>query len=147
MKNYFKIIILIFIISSCVEENPDNKIEISPLKDIKFQKIIKKIWLMNAYIYNNNNTLMLKDSLGKATYKLLKDNGVDKYEFEKSIQFYSQNPILLDSIIRDLKDSLEKAYNEILDSELIEKKNINSTDSLKENFKFKSRIYNKNTSR
>ena len=101
---------------------------------------------MNAYIYNNN-TLMLKDSLGKATYKLLKDNGVDKYEFEKSIQFYSQNPILLDSIIRDLKDSLEKAYNEILDSELIEKKNINSTDSLKENFKFKSRIYNKNTSR
>ena len=147
MKNYFKIIILIFIISSCVEENPDNKIEISPLEDIKFQKIIKKIWLMNAYIYNNNNTLMLKDSLGKATYKLLKDNGVDKYEFEKSIQFYSQNPILLDSIIRDLKDSLEKAYNEILDSELIEKKNINSTDSLKENFKFKSRIYNKNTSR
>ena len=146
MKNYFKIIILIFIISSCVEENPDNKIEISPLEDIKFQKIIKKIWLMNAYIYNNN-TLMLKDSLGKATYKLLKDNGVDKYEFEKSIQFYSQNPILLDSIIRDLKDSLEKAYNEILDSELIEKKNINSTDSLKENFKFKSRIYNKNTSR
>tara|TARA_B110000879_G_C11008130_1_gene445854 strand:+ start:140 stop:583 length:444 start_codon:yes stop_codon:yes gene_type:complete len=147
LKNYFKIIILIFIISSCVEENPDNKIEISPLEDIKFQKIIKKIWLMNAYIYNNNNTLMLKDSLGKATYKLLKDNGVDKYEFEKSIQFYSQNPILLDSIIRDLKDSLEKAYNEILDSELIEKKNINSTDSLKENFKFKSRIYNKNTSR
>tara|TARA_B110000902_G_C13959353_1_gene456808 strand:+ start:138 stop:578 length:441 start_codon:yes stop_codon:yes gene_type:complete len=146
LKNYFKIIILIFIISSCVEENPDNKIEISPLEDIKFQKIIKKIWLMNAYIYNNN-TLMLKDSLGKATYKLLKDNGVDKYEFEKSIQFYSQNPILLDSIIRDLKDSLEKAYNEILDSELIEKKNINSTDSLKENFKFKSRIYNKNTSR
>ena len=146
MKNYFKIIILIFIISSCVEENPDNKIEISPLEDIKKQKIIKKIWLMNAYIYNNN-TLMLKDSLGKATYKLLKDNGVDKYEFEKSIQFYSQNPILLDSIIRDLKDSLEKAYNEILDSELIEKKNINSTDSLKENFKFKSRIYNKNTSR
>ena len=145
MKNYFKIIILIFIISSCVEENPDNKIEISPLEDDKFQKIIKKIWLMNAHLYNN--TLIHKDSLAEATYKLLKNNGIDKYEFEKSIQFYSQNPILLDSIIRDLKDSLEKAYNEILDSELIEKKNINSTDSLKENFKFKSRIYNKNTSR
>ena len=145
MKNYFTIILSIFILSSCVEENPDNKIEVSPLEDDKFQKIIKKIWLMNAHLYNN--TLIHKDSLAEATNKLLKDNGIEKYEFEKSIQFYSQNPILLDSIIRDLKDSLEKAYNEILDSELIEKKNINSTDSLKENFKFKSRIYNRNTSR
>ena len=145
MKNYFIIILSIFILLSCVEENPDNKIEVSPLEDDKFQKIIKKIWLMNAHLYNN--TLIHKDSLAGATNKLLKDNGIEKYEFEKSIQFYSQNPILLDSIIRDLKDSLEKAYNEILDSELIEKKNINSTDSLKENFKFKSRIYNKNTSR
>jgi len=143
LKNYFKIIILIFIISSCVEENPDNKIEISPLEDIKFQKIIKKIWLMNAYIYNNN-TLMLKDSLGKATYKLLKDNGVDKYEFEKSIQFYSQNPILLDSIIKDLKDSLEKNYNEILDSGLIEKEFINTSETLKEKSKFKTRTININ---
>ena len=98
---------------------------------------------MNAYIYNNN-TLMLKDSLGKATYKLLKNNGIDKYEFEKSIQFYSQNPILLDSIIKDLKDSLEKTYNEILDSGLIEKEFINTSKTLKEKSKFKTRTININ---
>lgn len=142
MKNYFIIILSIFILSSCVEENPDNKIEISPLEDDKFQKIIKKIWLMNAHLYNN--TLMHKDSLAEATNKLLKDNGIEKYEFEKSIQFYSQNPILLDSIIKDLKDSLEKTYNEILDSELIEKKIINTSGTLKEKSKFKTRTININ---
>ena len=131
MKNYFIIILSIFILSSCVEENPDNKIEISPLEDDKFQKIIKKIWLMNAHLYNN--TLIHKDSLAEATYKLLKNNGIDRYDFEKSIQFYSQNPILLDSIIKDLKDSLEKTYNEILDSGLIEKEFINTSETLKKN--------------
>ena len=70
MKNYFIIILSIFILSSCVEENPDNKIEVSPLEDDKFQKIIKKIWLMNAHLYNN--TLIHKDSLAEAT-----NNGVD----------------------------------------------------------------------
>ena len=97
---------------------------------------------MNAHLYNN--TFMHKDSLAEATNKLLKDNGIEKYEFEKSIQFYSQNPILLDSIIKDLKDSLEKTYNEILDSELIEKKIINTSETLKEKSKFKTRTININ---
>ena len=144
MKNYFIIILSTFILSGCVEENPDNKIKIPPLEDDKFQKIIKKIWLMNAHLYNNNNTLMHKDSLAKATNKLLIDNGIDKYDFEKSIQFYSQNPILLDSIIKDLKDSLEKTYNEILDSRLIEKEFINKSKTLKEKSKFKTRTININ---
>lgn len=99
---------------------------------------------MNAHLYNNNNTLMHKDSLAKATNKLLIDNGIDKYDFEKSIQFYSQNPILLDSIIKDLKDSLEKTYNEILDSGLIEKEFINKSKTLKEKSKFKTRTININ---
>ena len=97
---------------------------------------------MNSHLYNN--TLIHKDSLAEATYKLLKDNGIDKYEFEKSIQFYSQNPILLDSIIKDLKDSLEKTYNEILDSGLIDKEFINKSENLKEKSKFKTRTININ---
>lgn len=97
---------------------------------------------MNAHLYNN--TLIHKDSLAGATNKLLKDNEIEKYEFEKSIQFYSQNPILLDSIIKDLKDSLEKTYNEILDSGLIEKEFINTSETLKEKSKFKTRTININ---
>ena len=97
---------------------------------------------MNAHLYNN--TFIHKDSLAEATNKLLKDNGIEKYEFEKSIQFYSQNPILLDSIIKDLKDSLEKTYNEILGSKLIEKKIINTSETLKEKSKFKTRTININ---
>ena len=97
---------------------------------------------MNAHLYNN--TFIHKYSLAEATNKLLKDNGIEKYEFEKSIQFYSQNPILLDSIIKDLKDSLEKTYSEILDSELIEKKIINTSETLKEKSKFKTRTININ---
>ena len=58
--------------------------------------------------------------------------------------FILKNPILLDSIIKDLKDSLEKTYNEILGSKLIEKKIINTSETLKEKSKFKTRTININ---
>ena len=105
-------------LSSCVDEKTDKYINDSYISDNEFQEIIKKIWLTNAHLYNNKKfTLIPRDSLKNMTFQLLEEKEIDRDKFIKSIRFYSQNPILLDSIIKDLRDSLEKVYNNITDKE------------------------------
>ena len=58
------------------------------------------------------------------TFQLLKEKEIDRSEFEKSIQYYSQNPILLDSIINNLRDSLEKVFISIPHEEVEEKEEL-----------------------
>ena len=111
MIKYFKILILLIAVTSCLDEKPEDNIKNPPIKEKEFQALIKKIWLVNAHLYNNKKfTEIPKDSVNSVTNKMLEDYGFKKEDFEKSIKYYSQNPRLLDSIIKDLRDSLEKVF-------------------------------------
>ena len=114
MIKYFKIFILLIAVTSCLEEKPKDNIKHPPIKVKEFQTLIKKIWLVNAHLYNNKKfTQIPRDSVGSITNKLLEDYGYKKEDFKKSIKYYSENPRLLDSIIKDLRDSLEKVFTSI----------------------------------
>ncbi|MDB2482763.1 DUF4296 domain-containing protein, partial [bacterium] len=114
MIKYFKIFILLIAVTSCLEEKPNDNIKHPPIKVKEFQTLIKKIWLVNAHLYNNKKfTQIPRDSVGSITNKLLEDYGYKKEDFKKSIKYYSENPRLLDSIIKDLRDSLEKVFTGI----------------------------------
>ena len=131
------------LINSCVDEKTDNYINESSITNKEFQEIIKKIWLANAHIYNNKKfTLIPRDSLKNLTFQILKEKEIDRLEFEKSIQYYSQNPILLDSIIKNLRDSLEKVFISIPHEELEEKEELIIQDSLKDLLKESSKFKN-----
>ena len=141
MIKHVKIFILIIAVSSCLEEKPEYSIKHPPIKEKEFQILIKKIWLVNAHLYNNKKfTQIPRESVSSITNKLLQDNGFEKEDFKKSIQYYSENPRLLDSIIKDLRDSLEIVYVGISkddnedNAELIQQDSLKSI--LKENFKF-----------
>tara|TARA_Y200000002_G_scaffold375394_1_gene377617 strand:+ start:753 stop:1157 length:405 start_codon:yes stop_codon:yes gene_type:complete len=108
---HFKIFILLITVTSCLDETPKDNIKYPPIKEKEFQTIIKKIWLVNAHLYNNKKfTQIPRDSVGNITNKLLEDYGFKKEDFKKSIKYYSENPKLIDSIIKDLRDSLEKVF-------------------------------------
>ena len=111
MIKYFKILILLIAVTSCLDEKPKDNIKNPTIKEKEFQALIKKIWLVNAHLYNNKKfTEIPKDSVNSVTNKMLEDYGFKKEDFKKSIKYYSQNPRLLDSIIKDLRDSLEKVF-------------------------------------
>ena len=111
MIKHFKIFILLITVTSCLEEKPKDNIKYPPIKEKEFQTIIKKIWVVNAHLYNNKKfTQIPRDSVGNITNKLLEDYGFKKEDFKKSIKYYSENPKLIDSIIKDLRDSLEKVF-------------------------------------
>lgn len=111
MIKYFKILILLIAVTSCLDEKPEDNIKNPTIKEKEFQALIKKIWLVNAHLYNNKKfTEIPKDSVNSVTNKMLEDYGFKKEDFKKSIKYYSQNPRLLDSIIKDLRDSLEKVF-------------------------------------
>ena len=114
MINFFKILILLIAVTSCLEEKLEDNIKNPPIKEKEFQALIKKIWLVNAHLYNNKKfTQIPRDSVNSVTNKMLEDYGFKKEDFKQSIKYYSQNPRLLDSIIKDLRDSLEKVFVDI----------------------------------
>ena len=139
------IIVFGLLINSCVDEKTDNYINESSISDKEFQEIIKKIWLANAHIYNNKKfTLIPRDSLKNLTFQILKEKEIDRSEFEKSIQYFSQNPILLDSIIKNLRDSLEKVFISIPHEEVEDKGELIIQDSLKDLLKESTKFKNYN---
>ena len=145
MIKYFKIFIFLITVTSCLEEKPKDNIKYPPIKEKEFQTLIKKIWLVNAHLYNNKKfTQIPRDSVGSITNKLLEDYGYKKEDFKKSIKYYSENPRLLDSIIKDLRDSLEKVFTGIShdvnedDQILIQQDSVKKI--LKESFKFKDKM-------
>jgi len=138
---YFKIFILLIAITSCLEEKPKDNIKYPPIKVKEFQTLIKKIWLVNAHLYNNKKfTQIPRDSVGSITNKLLEDYGYKKEDFKKSIKYYSENPRLLDSIIKDLRDSLEKVFTGISHDVNEDDQKLVQQDSLKNILKESSKF-------
>jgi|TARA_B100001094_G_C18140887_1_gene777805 hypothetical protein len=145
LKKLAVIIVIGLLINSCVDEKTDDYITESSISNQEFQEIIKKIWLANAHIYNNKKfTLIPRDSLKNLTFQLLKEKEIDRSEFEKTIQYYSQNPTLLDSIIKNLRDSLEKVFISIPHEEVEEREELIIQDSLKDLLKESSKFKNYN---
>lgn len=138
MIKYFKIFFLLITVTGCLEEKPKDNIKYPPIKEKEFQTLIKKIWLVNAHLYNNKKfTQIPRDSVEGYTNKLLENYGYKKEDFKQSIKFYSENPRLLDSIIKDLRDSLEKVYIGISHDVNEDIKKLIQQDSLKKNIKRK----------
>ena len=127
------------LIAGCVNEKTTDYVSENNISDKDFQNIIKNIWLTNAHIFNNKKfTLIPRDSVNYIMYKVIQEKGINKEEFEKSIKYYSQNPELLDSILKDLRDSLEEVFIGISHDEIDEESNSKEIikDLLKENSKF-----------
>ena len=99
---------------------------------------------MHTFYNNKKFTQIPRDSVGSITNKLLEDYGYKKEDFKKSIKYYSENPRLLDSLIKDLRDSLEKVFTGIShdvnedDQKIIQQDSVKNI--LKESFKFKDKI-------
>jgi hypothetical protein len=113
MKKSAFILLSIFIFNSCISENSNKKVipEISP-RD--FQLIIKQVWLLNAHVQNNNKySLVNKDSISQITLEILNAKGYNREDLIQTINYYSTKTVALDSLIKDLSDSLEKDKVEI----------------------------------
>ena len=139
MKKLIYIYIFNLLIAGCVNEKTTDYVSENNISDKDFQNIIKNIWLTNAHIFNNKKfTLIPRDSINYVMYKVIQEKGINKEEFEKSIKYYSQNPELLDSILKDLRDSLEEVFIGISHDEIDEESNSKEIikDLLKENSKF-----------
>lgn len=139
MRKLIYIFIFNLLIAGCVNEKTTDYVSENNISDKDFQNIIKNIWLTNAHIFNNKKfTLIPRDSVNYIMYKVIQEKGINKEEFEKSIKYYSQNPELLDSILKDLRDSLEEVFIGISHDEIDEESNSNEIikDLLKENSKF-----------
>ena len=104
--------------------------------------MIKKIWLVNAHLYNNKKfTQIPRDSVGNISNKLLEDYGFKKEDIKKSIKYYSENPRLLDSIVKDLRDSLEKVFTWISHNVYEDDKTLVQQDSIKNILKKSSKLF------
>ena len=139
MRDVIYIYIFNLLIAGCVNEKTTDYVSENNISDKDFQNIIKNIWLTNAHIFNNKKfTLIPRDSVNYIMYKVIQEKGINKEEFEKSIKYYSQNPELLDSILKDLRDSLEEVFIGISHDEIDEDSNSKEIikDLLKENSKF-----------
>ena len=139
MRKLIYIYIFNLLIAGCVNEKTTDYVSENNISDKDFQNILKNIWLTNAHIFNNKKfTLIPKDSVNYIMYKVIQEKGINKEEFEKSIKYYSQNPELLDSILKDLRDSLEEVFIGISHDEIDEESNSKEIikDLLKENSKF-----------
>lgn len=122
--------VVVFLLVSCINNTPNDSIKTS-IKANEFQKIIKKTLLINSHIQNNRMYSMIdKDSVSHITLKILKESNFNKNDLLEAIKFYSSNPYLLDSLIIDLKDSLDE--NQInVSHDYLEDYNKMPDDSLK----------------
>ena len=142
MIKYFKIFIFLITVTSCLEEKPKVNIKYTPIQEKEFQILIKKIWLVNAHLYNNKKFTQIPiDSVSSITNKLLEDYGYNKEDFKKSIKYYSENPRLLDSIVKDLRDSLEKVFTWISHNVYEDDKTLVQQDSIKNILKKSSKLF------
>ena len=102
---FLYLLLLITVLNGCVSKN-----EVKLSTDINpenFQKIIKEIYLINAHIYNNKYSKIKLDSIKLQIIQILKENNLNSDDLSNAIKYYSSNPKILDSLIIDLRDSLE----------------------------------------
>tara|TARA_B100001287_G_scaffold269986_1_gene268104 strand:+ start:11868 stop:12422 length:555 start_codon:yes stop_codon:yes gene_type:complete len=103
-----KLYSILFFLISCVNSTTNNNFE-TKIQPHEFQKIIKKVLLMNAHLQNNRKySIINKDSIGHITLEILEKENFNKSDLKNAIKFYSSNPNLLDSLILDLKDTLNE---------------------------------------
>lgn len=92
MKQLLRLIPVLILIFSCGSPKPEGV-----LNEQEMKSVLKDMHLANAYL----NTLS-PDSMGKIapTYyrQIFKNHKTDYKTFEKSLKYYSEKPILLDSM-------------------------------------------------
>ena len=93
------------LLNGCVGKNEMKlSTEINPEN---FQKIIKEIYLINAHVYNNKYSKIKLDTINLQIIQVLKENNFNSEDLSNAIKYYSSNPRILDSLIIDLRDSLQ----------------------------------------
>jgi len=113
MKKYLYYYLFIYLLTtSCIHENISDSLNKNIIPSNEFQQIIKQSWLVNAHIANNKkSTLIPKDSINDVTIKILNDYSYNEEDLSRSIKFYAANPLLLDSLIKDIIDSLNTLHH------------------------------------
>ena len=122
------ILILLFF-ASFIEESHSDIPKQAPLSENEFKDVLMEIYLINAYITNNNKQGEIhRDSAFLYVEALLSDMGKSTEDLEKSILYYSSSPFVLDSIVQVVRDTLEHKFLQISHDEL---ENNDSTSSFK----------------
>jgi len=116
--NKLKLLVFtVVFITSCVDNDPNEEIIHCPIPEKDFQDIIKTTFLINAHIHNQKMNNKFNDTIKENTLNILEEKGYDKKDLFEAIKFYSSKPNILDSLISDIKDSLEKQQNIISDDD------------------------------
>ena len=118
IRPIISIFILLFFVS-CIEESPIDTPKKAPLSEQEFKDVLMEIYLINAYITNNNKQGEIhRDSEFLYIETLLSDMGKSTEDLEKSISYYSSSPFVLDSIVKVVRDTLEHKFLQISHDEL-----------------------------
>ena len=76
-----------------------------------FKEILKETWLLDAHKTNNQNySLFPADSINEISLSILKKHHTSPEKFYNTITYYSQEPELIDSLLKTIREELEETY-------------------------------------
>lgn len=106
---FFRFIILSFFLSGCNNDTPPKDI----IEEQKMVRVLADLHTIDGYI----STLMYTDTLrvaGKNYYATVyKKHNISKSTFEKSLKYYSMQPVLLDSMYSKVEIILKKKEEQL----------------------------------
>ncbi len=109
MKKLLFLILGIVMVTSCVEriiEKPDDLI---PRE--KMTQLLYDLAILNAA--KSTNSAVLEEHFDSPTYFLFEQYGVDSLQFVKSDLFYASQPLVYESIYKEVAAKLDKEKNKI----------------------------------
>ncbi len=110
MKQLFLVIALFLLTSSCQEE----KLPKGILEKQKMVSVITDIQLVDSYVtqipYNDTLATLQSSEYYKAIYRKYK---ISRKDFDKSLQYYSKQPKVLDSMYSQVLTNLNKAEKKV----------------------------------
>jgi hypothetical protein len=104
MKRFKLFILALFFLSAC----KDDKLPKGIIEEEKMIDIITELHVIDGYMsvlpYNDSIKIKAKNFYSS----VYKNNGVTKYTYEKSLKYYSMDPIKLDSMYSQVLNKLDK---------------------------------------
>ncbi|MEO8794229.1 MAG: DUF4296 domain-containing protein [Daejeonella sp.] len=110
MKQLYLVIILFLLISSCQDEKLPKGILARP----KMVSVLTDIQLVDSYVnqipYNDTLATLQSTEYYNAIYRKYK---ISRKDFDKSLQYYSKQPKVLDSMYSQVLTNLNKAEKKV----------------------------------
>ena len=110
MRNLL-LIVLIINLFSCIPDVKENYNENQLVKFNVIKEILKETWLIEAHKINNQNySLFSPDSINEISLSILRKHNTNPRDFKNTLVYFSNKPLLLDSLLSSIKEDLEETY-------------------------------------